>query len=313
MRKKISLIVLVLLLAGLISVIVMDIQITREIKSQIEILPYDSPIWETWNALVTARVIDLIFSFTIFALILVLILKIGPQKEETKHITQEDAQKIAAELEDKYIQSGIYVMKDNDEAEDILIESLDVPVLKSAEYGNNCVEINWSPVKYANGYSVWRKTENQRWGRIARLRTDECTYKDYQLDDETRYCYTVKAFAYVDGKQIVSKKDSFGVDAYVTKGNIPGVPRISKELDEQGKECLTWTPIPQIKVYRILRKERDGEWMLLTRVAPSSPRVFRDETALPGESYYYTVSAHRVFDGNIVSGDFDEEAIMLKA
>lgn len=220
---------------------------------------------------------------------------------------------ISAEMDAEYRRTGVHVDPSEETVEETVVTEMKMPVMKSADYADHRVLVEWYPVEHADGYSVWRMSDKHTWVKIGRIYGTECTYVDYDLVAHTRYAYTVKSIATVAGSKVISQKDPLGVDVYVPEGNIPDVPKLSKRLDAEGRECIAWTKVENIAAYRIMRREEGGEWALLTQVEPSAPRMFRDEEAQPGTAYYYSVSAYRVFDSHVVSSDFDEEGIALKA
>ena len=76
------------------------------------------------------------------------------------------------------------------------IKRLATPTLTSATRSTSGVTVKWSKVTGANGYYVYRKTENSGWSRVGTIKNGSTVaFTDKTAKKGTTYYYTVKAYS----------------------------------------------------------------------------------------------------------------------
>lgn len=181
--------------------------------------------------------------------------------ETDKNITIADGRQIIAEYND--------------------ISTLAKPVLKGAEPTVDGISFSWDGVEGAVGYQIWRFTSTDGWGSIGEIGASETEYVDTGLVSGTTYTYTVKAF----NNYGISLYDAIGVSCkYIDK---PVITEIKNAVD--GVE-LRWNSTAGADFYLIYRRVAgETEWTQLAKRAVNLDRVYKDTTAVDGESYEYDV------------------------
>lgn len=313
-KKKIfSILIIALLSIAIIGGIITDIHYSNQIENMLESAEQSEKIEklnQKWEEAQLERKTDCIFGGIMIFSVFVVVWSIGPEKKKESGITQKEAICFAAELQQTYREQGVYVLPVESEVEEVFITSLDVPKPVEAKFIDNKVVFRWESVQYAEGYSIWRRTGNQRWNRVGRVKSNSCEYLDYNIESNTCYSYTVKAYAFCDGERIISKKDPLGVDVEVIQGNIPEVPNIYKEIDAESNSYMAWNEIPNADEYRILRKLEGGEWETIDILNFNMPCKFYDLNP-DAKDVYYTVRAGKKIDNQEILSDYDEEGIRL--
>ncbi len=217
MAKKLCIAVSIILVIALIGLVAADIYVSGQIASFLNDAGSEAAVLnEVWEEMQNDRLSTVIFAALFFIIILVVVLKIGPEKKATKGISQSEAQKIAAELMDEYRKNGIYVEASEEEDEEIVTE-MEMPEMKAVRFEGNKVVVEWKPVSNATGYYVWRKRDNEEWCKIKKIKKAVCKYKDLDIQEKTHYAYAVKSYYESDGVRVISKKDPLGLDIFVSK------------------------------------------------------------------------------------------------
>ena len=85
------------------------------------------------------------------------------------------------------------------------------PVLKTVQKTGNGLTVSWEKAYGADGYLVYRKTQDTNWEQIAKLSSPKTlSYTDSSAEAGKVYSYTVKAYRTVKGKKTVSGYDEKG-------------------------------------------------------------------------------------------------------
>ena len=91
---------------------------------------------------------------------------------------------------------------------------LPAPELKSAVVNlGSSVTVTWGAVEGADGYRLYRRTENSNWGRVAT--GNALTYTDKKVSLGTTYYYTVRAYRTVGSAKRLGAYDEVGLKAAV--------------------------------------------------------------------------------------------------
>ncbi len=156
---------------------------------------------------------------------------------------------------------------------------LDTPVLRSAEAYSGGVRVLWNRVSGAEGYNVYRRTENTSWQLIAQPSGESTvSYIDRTARTGTVYRYTVRA------------RRSDRLSGYVTQGVrlfYLATPAMQSVVNAGTGLRVTWDGVPGATSYRLYRRTTGG-WEQLDVL---SGTTYTDTTVRSGTSYAYTVRA----------------------
>ena len=164
---------------------------------------------------------------------------------------------------------------------------LNPPKISSLANINGGVEIKWNPLKYADGYRVYRKTKNTGWTRIGN--TEDNTFKDTNVKSGTAYTYTVRC---------VDEDGNFA--SYFNNGKsvtFVKTPTINKIENTATGSKISWGKCSGASKYRVYYL-KNKSWKALGNTSATS---FTHNKLKSETKYTYTV---RCLDskGNFVSG-----------
>ena len=180
---------------------------------------------------------------------------------------------------------------------DIKFISLDTPELVSAEMTRKGIYVKWNTVSDAEGYILYRKTEDTEWEEIADFKGKVKSYEDTTCHSGEAYSYTVKAY----NGEIESSCDYDGVSAMFLS-----IPKLLKASNATKGIKITWEKVAGANSYIIGRKTSSTGWVKIAEVEDVDS--FIDTTAKAGTTYTYTVVS--VCDD--VKGFYDEDGITYK-
>ena len=149
-------------------------------------------------------------------------------------------------------------------------------------------KVSWNPVDGADGYAVYRSTGNG-WQKIATVSGSISSYTDTNTKIGTKYAYSVRAYAVVDGKTIYSPSNKPGVS--ITQGFYKDAVKMSyaKTLSTKSVK-IKWSGRKKSTGYIIYRKTPGGSWKKLATVGKVSS--YTDKTCKPATTYQYAVKAY---------------------
>ncbi len=184
-------------------------------------------------------------------------------------------------------------------------DELETPVLKKATYVDGEITITWDPVDGASGYRVYRKPAGGSWGGIAT--TTDTNYTDDQLEANTTYYYTVRAFRGEEDRAFANTYSS----AYWSDFESPGVsaatvyeistPKLKKATASDGTITVTWNEVSDADGYRVYRKPSGGSW---GGIASTNELTYTDSQVENGVTYYYTVRAYKGDQEKVLSNTY---------
>ena len=180
---------------------------------------------------------------------------------------------------------------------DIKFISLDTPELVSAEMTRKGIYVKWNTVSDAEGYILYRKTEDTEWEEIADFKGKVKSYEDTTCQSGEAYSYTVKAY----NGEIESSCDYDGVSAMFLS-----IPKLLKASNATKGIKITWEKVDGANSYIIGRKTSSTSWAKIAEVDDVDGYI--DTTAKAGTTYTYTVVS--VCDD--VKGFYDEDGITYK-
>ncbi|MBE6799956.1 MAG: hypothetical protein E7529_01980 [Ruminococcaceae bacterium] len=184
-----------------------------------------------------------------------------------------------------------------DKTYEIKFISLDAPELVSAQMTRKGIYVKWNTVEDAEGYILYRKTENTEWEEIADFKGNVKSFEDTTCDSGETYSYTVKAY----NGEIESNCDYDGVTAMYLS-----IPKLKKASNATKGIKITWEKVKGANSYIIGRKTSSTGWTKIAEVDDVDSYI--DKTAKAGTTYTYTVVS--VFDD--VKGFYDEAGITYK-
>lgn len=154
----------------------------------------------------------------------------------------------------------------------------DVPrITKVVVYDCNHVKLQWSRVKHAVKYKLYRKKDS---GDFVLMKTTKYrNWRNRNLAYGTRYTYIIKA-VFGNGKVKTSK-----VKTVYTK---PAKPVISVRLHGCNRVVVIWPAAKGAVTYKVYRKKNDGRFILRKT---TTKRVFTEKELAYGTRYTYKVKA----------------------
>lgn len=164
------------------------------------------------------------------------------------------------------------------------------PVLSSvSSYNYTTLKITWEPSKKAQGYYIYRKEEGGTFTKIATVTDPESTvYKDSSVTPGVLYYYTVGSYLTIDAKTIDSSFDDKGLFATA----VPSTPvLLGAKYNDSTTATVSWKSVAGADGYRVWRKVLGGSYSYISTIQDGSITSFDDTNAIPGTTYYYSVSA----------------------
>lgn len=187
-----------------------------------------------------------------------------------------------------------------------------VPKPVSAEYaGTSLIKFTWKPVKIAEGYYVYRKTNNGSWKKQADISgADIVSYEDKNVVLGTSYRYTVRAYKTIDGARVLSDYIAAGK---TIKMQPPMTKLISAKANSSYDVTVKWEKIEGVTGYRVYRKQSGkNTWKSLKTLKSADLCTYKDTTAESGRTYIYTVRAYIKKDGKAYWGTYDSVGKTVK-
>ncbi len=161
---------------------------------------------------------------------------------------------------------------------DIEFICLDTPELVSAEMTRSGIYVKWNTVSDAEGYILYRKTEDTEWEEIADFKGKVKAYEDTTCKSGVEYSYTVKAY----NGEAESGCDYDGVSAMFLS-----VPKLKSAYNVTKGIKVTWEKVKGANGYIIGRKTSSTGWTKIAEVKNVSEYI--DTKAKAGTTYTYTV------------------------
>ena len=189
--------------------------------------------------------------------------------------------------------------------------TIGVPSVTTAVIACNKVQITWDAIDGADGYYVYRKKPDEKWGSWRKTVSGGSTtaYTDSTVQPGITYLYTVKAYRnYPNG--------TIGYSAYNSTG-VSAKPSLSapsfKVSSSYNKITVSWGKINGASGYRIYRRTGNGGWARIATVGAST-LSYADTKMTYGTTYYYTVRAiYRSADGKEILSPYNTAGIKGRA
>ena len=148
----------------------------------------------------------------------------------------------------------------------------------------NAIRLNWSKVKGATGYRVFRyDITTRKWIKVATV-IGTTTYRDEKLDSGVSYRYRVRAYTMANG--VTTEGKSSATFSAATK---PAQVVFTSFSRTTNAIRLNWgkTTCMGYKIYQL----KDNKWYEIGS-ADKNTTTFRAENLTPGTSYSFMITAY---------------------
>ncbi len=161
--------------------------------------------------------------------------------------------------------------------------TIGIPAVSKVTTGSNYIKVQWSAVKGAGGYVVYRKTAGASgWTRLGT--TTSTAYTDKKVKAGTVYYYTLKAYK-------GSTTSSYNKTGWA--GVILSTPTVKISNASNGIK-VTWSKVAGAKGYTVYSSQLvNGKWSAWKSRGTAGEAKFSwvDKNTKSGETYRYTVRA----------------------
>lgn len=171
------------------------------------------------------------------------------------------------------LKSSVYL-----ENYDIEFVSLDTPELVCAELTETGIYVEWKTVSDAEGYILYRKTEDTEWEDIADFKGKVKSFEDTTCQGGEIYSYTVKAYK----GEIESGCDYDGVSTIFLD-----IPKLKAATNATKGIKVTWERVKGATGYIVGRRTISTGWTKIATLDDVDSYI--DKTAKTGTEYAYTV------------------------
>ncbi|MGM9538567.1 MAG: Ig-like domain-containing protein, partial [Candidatus Onthomonas sp.] len=139
---------------------------------------------------------------------------------------------------------------------------LTTPQLTKAENVANGIRVTWEKESNGDGYTVWRKTADKSWNKIATLTSNsKVNYTDTTVSSGTTYIYTVRATY----GSVQSRYDTSGISCPCLS-----VPKLNTPTASSSGISLSWSKVTGAEGYRVYRKTADTSWQFIGKTTSTS-------------------------------------------
>lgn len=256
--------------------------------------------------------LEIYFAIGVFAALVVITLAIGPGKVKIQVHSRKRAEYYAEKIEASY--GDMEAVMDSESARKAeekknqsqmmaaLQKNIYIPTLVSAVYDNSQITVTWKTSDSVHGYNVYRKTVNGKWKCIKQIQGNKTgSYTDIQLETNTMYTYTVRAYVLLGDDMVLSDYNRQGITEVALHGYQPSVPKLKDISKNQQGVTIQWQADPEVDSYMIYRKENGGKWDKIDTIDNPDTAEYTDTRTEKNVLYEYTVRSrkewgHRVYD-----------------
>ena len=175
---------------------------------------------------------------------------------------------------------------------------LDLQVISQ---GGTCIKIQWSGVKCADGYRIYRSTmKNGIYKKVDEVCGKTTCYIDTDLDYGTNYYYKVRAFRKSGDKICLGcASDILDVSTCPEKVKCVHANCISNSSVE-----LNWETVYKSSGYEVYRGAcENGNYVRVATLVDNGKSCFRDTNLKNNKKYYYKVRAFKELNGQVCFGE----------
>lgn len=176
--------------------------------------------------------------------------------------------------------------------------------LRSTMTNSDCIKLQWSKVKDASGYRIYRSTTKSGfYNKIDEVNGKTTCYIDKELDSGTNYYYKVRAFKKV-GNKICSGYPSDILDATTCP---PAVKCLHVNCISDSFVELNWQTVYKSSGYEVYRAtNRNGDFKKIATLMDTRKSCYRDKNLKSGKKYYYKVRTFKELNGQVCFGDYSD-------
>lgn len=167
------------------------------------------------------------------------------------------------------------------------------------------ITVEFTPVEFAEGYEIYRKASaDAEWNKIGTVGAEEITenvfaFTDKDIDEETRYYYTVKAIA--SDRDSLFNEDGKTTVVYTPVEPVAGIVAKEEVVENATVAVITWDEVENGQYYRIFRKTADTDWEFLSMVFAGDELKYVDDTIEQGVLYTYTIEVSAPLRGEAIN------------
>lgn len=175
------------------------------------------------------------------------------------------------------------------------------------------INVTFSGIENAQGYEIYRKTENTRWQKVADTvdmkyneETNSYLFEDADIDTDVIYTYSVKAVA--DDRDSIF--DEVGKAAAVWSPlEAPADIFVEKQENENNtvSAVITWGAVDGAESYKVIRRTDSTDYEVIAELQNTDACEYTDKTVEQGVKYTYSiiaVSSDRGDSVNVMGADF---------
>lgn len=173
------------------------------------------------------------------------------------------------------------------------IEEVEFRVAPIYTEDGSYIRVTFDVVDFAEKYVIYKKTSaDAEWSEIKAIDASDITeakesYRDYDVDAETKYYYTVKAIA-SDRDSLYNENGKTGI--IITPVSVAaGIVVKESVSDDKTVAIITWDIAQYAETYKILRKTADTEWEAIGEISAGEDLRYKDDTIVQGVQYTYTI------------------------
>lgn len=207
----------------------------------------------------------------------------------------------------------------NEEADLIISEERSItllpkaPVINNVASKNSIVTLEWEELSYADGYIVYRSTQNNadKMQRVTVIYDGTVTtFSDKTALPNTQYYYTVSSFVICDGINTYSEYSSI-IKAPVSTFNIPKITVAEAVTPRSIK--ITWQDSYIPDGYYVYRSDnKTSNWKKIATIMDGEAREYIDTSAIPTKAYYYTIRSYTKISGTIYKSSYVKTGVQGK-
>lgn len=159
---------------------------------------------------------------------------------------------------------------------------------------NEQVLLQWKPMDFATGYSIYRKTGDDKFSVIGAADADTLKYVDETALPNTEYVYAVRACRNKYKSDYDEASITTGAFEEKNKVSVEDLERVTVSLSKEGNGVsLAWNNVTKADGYHVYRKAvGEAEYTLIDTIEDVLKNSAVDETAKSGTTYLYYVCAY---------------------
>ncbi len=186
----------------------------------------------------------------------------------------------------------------NSKEKTVIIPPADVTVVAIKTRTVNSVKFTWKRVNGADGYVLYKyNPSKKKWETIASVNSSTNNYTFSNLDEYTKYGFTVKAFKVVDGKKVLSKSctPKYAYTLFKRPEDVTGFKVTSRTASTIN---LSWNKSKTADGYVLYRYNAISKsWEREAKITKTS---YSFSKLSSGQKYNFTIRSYRTVNGREV-------------